>query len=61
MLDLFYVGVVDRFFCSDVGIYQGVRSPLGGFDGICDCGNCRGVFVRLPDVCLASAGKILRW
>ena len=34
----------DCLFRSDVGIYQGVGSPVGGFDGIRDCRNCRGMF-----------------
>ena len=51
----------DCLLCPAVGFYQGVGTPLGGFDGICDCGNRRGVSVRLFNVRAASAGKILRW
>ena len=50
----------DRLLCSDVGLYQGVRTPLGGPDGIHNCGNCCCVSVCLLNVCPASARKILR-
>ena len=51
----------DRLFRAVVGLYHSVRTPLGGFDGIRDCGNRRGVSVCLFDVRLASTRKILRW
>lgn len=59
MLDIFYVAVV-IVFCPVVGIYQGVRTPVGGPSGICDCGSRGGVFVRVFDVRLASTREILR-
>ena len=45
----------DRVLCPAVGFYQGLRTPVGGFNGIRDCWNRRGISVRLFNVRPASA------
>jgi len=50
----------DCVFCLALGFYQSRGASLGGSNGVCHFGHrCRRA-LRLLDVCLASAGEVLR-